>query len=107
MNQNTTTTKLTSEESNSYTVKTPLQSTYNPYQHRGEVGWICPVCGRGNAPSTAYCNCNMTRQDIVYLNSVPTIKDVFDRTVSSTTGISSNGPSTGSVYGVQEVSLIN
>lgn len=36
---------------------------------RGEVGWICPVCGRGLAPSTSYCPCNLTR-NIVYLNVV-------------------------------------
>lgn len=35
----------------------PLQSVYNPPRHYGEVGWICLVCGRGNAPSTAYCSC--------------------------------------------------
>ena len=34
---------------------------------RGEVGWICPVCGRGLAPSTSYCPCNLTR-NITYLN---------------------------------------
>ena len=28
--------------------------------HRGEMGWICPVCGRGLAPSTAYCPCRVT-----------------------------------------------
>lgn len=38
---------------------------YNP--PRGEMGWICPICGRGLAPSTAYCPCNLTR-DITYLN---------------------------------------
>ena len=34
---------------------------------RGEVGWICPVCGRGLAPSTSYCPCNLTK-NITYLN---------------------------------------
>lgn len=34
---------------------------------RGEVGWICPVCGRGLAPSTSYCPCNLTR-NITYIN---------------------------------------
>ena len=24
---------------------------------RGEVGWICPVCGRGLAPSMSWCPC--------------------------------------------------
>ena len=27
---------------------------------RGEVGWICPVCGRGLAPSMSYCPCKLT-----------------------------------------------
>lgn len=53
--------------------------SYNP--PRGEVGWICPVCGRGNAPSTAYCNCKMTKPDIVYLNNEHTIKRVLDNTI--------------------------
>lgn len=22
-----------------------------------QIGWICPVCGRGLAPSTPYCGC--------------------------------------------------
>lgn len=26
------------------------------------IGWICPVCGRGNAPDTPFCNCNSTSQ---------------------------------------------
>ena len=25
---------------------------------RGEVGWICPVCGRGLAPSMSWCPCH-------------------------------------------------
>ena len=29
---------------------------------RGEVGWICPVCGRGLAPSMSYCPCKLTRE---------------------------------------------
>lgn len=39
------------------TAGSSLQNIYNPPRHYGEVGWICPVCGRGNAPSTAYCSC--------------------------------------------------
>ena len=75
---------------------------------RGEVGWICPVCGRGNAPSTAYCNCNMTRPDIVYANGGTTIKSVLDDAIPchtemneyTTTAISSSSsPNKGSVYG--------
>lgn len=47
---------------------------YNP--SRGEVGWICPVCGRGLAPSTSYCPCNLAR-NITYAN-VDSIKDILD-----------------------------
>ena len=41
---------------------------------RGEVGWICPICGRGLAPSTSYCPCNLTR-NITYLNGGVSIQD--------------------------------
>ena len=46
---------------------------YNP--PRGEVGWICPVCGRGVSPSTSYCPCNLTR-NITYLNGDLSIQDM-------------------------------
>ena len=46
---------------------------YNP--PRGEVGWICPVCGRGLSPSTSYCPCNLTR-NITYLNGGLSIQDM-------------------------------
>ena len=46
---------------------------YNP--PRGEVGWICPICGRGLAPSTSYCPCNLTR-NITYLNGGLSIQDM-------------------------------
>lgn len=39
------------------TAGTQLQNVYNPPRPHAEIGWICPVCGRGNAPSTAYCSC--------------------------------------------------
>lgn len=43
---------------NKATTTGTLSSIYNPPKpFGGEVGWICPVCGRGNAPSTAYCSC--------------------------------------------------
>lgn len=60
-----------------------LQSTYNPPHHRGEVGWICPVCGRGLAPSTSYCPCNVTG-NITYLNGGVIIKDVLDNAINCT-----------------------
>lgn len=36
------------------------------------VGWICPVCGRGNAPDTPYCSCNSMSQS-AYTSSSPVI----------------------------------
>ena len=56
--------------------------SYNP--PRGEVGWICPVCGRGLAPSTSYCSCNLTR-NVTYLNGGLTIKDVVDTSTDTNT----------------------
>lgn len=41
------------------TARTDTESVSVP---RGEVGWICPVCGRGLAPSMSYCPCNVTRE---------------------------------------------
>ena len=41
----------------------------------GEVGWICPVCGRGLSPSTSYCPCNLTR-NITYLNGGLSLQDM-------------------------------
>lgn len=91
------------------TTATPsLQSVYNPPRPRGEVGWICPVCGRGNAPSTAYCNCNMTKPDIVYANGETTITSILDDAIpchtktneyTTTATTSSSGADKGSVYG--------
>ena len=91
-------------DNKSTTAAPSLQSVYNPPRYRGEVGWICPVCGRGNAPSTAYCNCNMTKPDIVYANSGLTIKPVLNDAIPCndeyvTTSISSNGDNKGYVYG--------
>ena len=88
------------------TAGTPLQSIYNPPRHYGEVGWICPVCGRGNAPSTAYCSCKSGQ--ITYGSGGLTIGSVLDEVLLSqtktdeytTTAItSSSGADKGSVYG--------
>lgn len=107
MNQNTANTKAY-VDNNSTTAAPSLQSIYNPPRHRGEVGWICPVCGRGNAPSTAYCNCNMTKPDIVYANGGLTIGSVLDEVIPchtemneyTTTAISSsNSANKGTVFG--------
>lgn len=95
-------------DNNSTTAAPSLQSIYNPPRYRGEVGWICPVCGRGNAPSTAYCNCNMTKPDIVYANGGLTIKSILDDAIPcndeyNTTAISSISSNSttrkGSIYG--------
>ena len=82
-------------DDNSTTATPSLQSIYNPPRYRGEVGWICPICGRGNAPSTAYCNCNVNKPDIVYANGGTTIRSVLDDTVTCkdsyiTTSVSPN-----------------
>lgn len=55
----------------------PLSNkTVGDYQPlRGEVGWICPVCGRGLAPSTSYCPCSLTR-NITYLNGGLSLQDM-------------------------------
>lgn len=53
----------------------PSSLIYNNHPPRGEVGWICPVCGRGLAPSTAYCPCNLTR-NTTYLNGGLSLKDI-------------------------------
>lgn len=79
MNQNTTSSKAY-VDNNSTTAAPSLQSIYNPPRYRGEVGWICPVCGRGLAPSTSYCPCNLTR-NITYLNGGVTIKDILDNSI--------------------------
>lgn len=104
MNINSTGTKAF-VDGNSVTTAPSLQSIYNPPRHRGEVGWICPVCGRGNAPSTAYCNCQMTKPDIVYANGGTTIRSVLndaipcDNEYTTTAITSSSSANKGSVYG--------
>jgi hypothetical protein len=102
MNINSTGTKAYVDNTSTTAVPS-LQSIYNPPRPRGEVGWICPVCGRGNAPSTAYCNCNMTKPDIVYSNGRTSITSVLDaipcNSEYTTTAITSSSTSKGSVYG--------
>ena len=34
----------------------------------GPYGWICPVCGCGNAPWTSQCNCTNKDYLITYSN---------------------------------------
>ena len=51
------------------------KTTGNYQPPRGEMGWICPVCGRGLAPSTSYCPCNLTR-NITYLNGGLSLQDM-------------------------------
>lgn len=40
---------------------------------RGEVGWICPVCGRGCAPHLSFCPCKGPETSITYLNTNPNV----------------------------------
>lgn len=63
----------------------PSNKSHGGYQlPRGEMGWICPVCGRGLAPSTSYCPCNVN-SNITWVNGGLQIRDVVD-------GISSTPP---------------
>ena len=65
---------------------TSSSKSYGNYQPpRGEVGWICPVCGRGLAPSTSYCPCNLTR-NITYLNGGVSLQDIV--TIDCKTNVS-------------------
>lgn len=58
------------------TAGTSSDKTIGTYQPpRGEVGWICPVCGRGLAPSTSYCPCNLTR-NITYINGGSSLNNI-------------------------------
>lgn len=106
MNQNTASSKAY-VDNKSTTAAPSLQSIYNPPRYHGEVGWICPICGRGNAPSTAYCNCNITKPDIVYANGGLAVKSVLDDVIPChtemneyiTTSVSSSNNSKCSVYG--------
>ena len=54
--------------------------SYSPL--RGEVGWICPVCGRGLAPSTSYCPCHMNNHNTVYLNGGVSILDNLPKEIN-------------------------
>lgn len=70
---------------------------YNP--PRGEVGWICPVCGRGLAPSTSYCPCNLTK-NITYANGGLSLQNiVIDCTTPSETATTTTSKCNGGVYG--------
>jgi hypothetical protein len=54
------------------------------YQPHGEVGWICPVCGRGLAPSTSYCPCR-SNNNITFLNGGCTVKDILGDAIDCNT----------------------
>lgn len=72
---------------------------------RGEMGWICPVCGRGLAPSTSYCPCNVN-SNIAWVNGGLQICDVVDGITSTppeayytTTATTAKNNCNDSVYG--------
>lgn len=45
----------------------------------GPRGWICPVCGRGLAPSTSYCPCYQEKSTVMASGLNPNIYgDIFD-----------------------------
>lgn len=49
------------------TTGTPTTSeTINPPKVGGSYGWICPVCGRGNAPWNSCCPCKNGSIEITY-----------------------------------------
>lgn len=52
--------------------------SYSPL--RGEVGWICPVCGRGLAPSTSYCPCHLNNHSNIVYNEGLSLNDYISTT---------------------------
>ena len=67
------------------TTDAALNKTIGSYPPlHGEMGWICPVCGRGVSPSTSYCPCNLTR-NIAYLNGGVTIEEILDQSINTNT----------------------
>ena len=40
-----------------------------PYSEPVQKGWICPLCGRANAPWLAQCTCEPQKIKIVYTNT--------------------------------------
>ena len=59
------------------------QPCNNYHLSRGEVGWICPVCGRGLAPSTSYCPCNLNN-NLTWENDSLRIRNVVDCGITAT-----------------------
>ncbi len=47
------------------TTGTPSEITNQP-KIGGSYGWICPVCGRGNAPWNSCCPCKNGGIEITY-----------------------------------------
>lgn len=39
-----------------------IPSVFTPYENPAR-GWICPVCGKGNAPTTPQCFCKNNLSD--------------------------------------------
>ena len=44
----------------------------------GEVGWICPVCGRGLAPSMSWCPCHASTRTTATTTQSSTPTCTFD-----------------------------
>ena len=88
--QNTTTNGPTINESiyrtkiEGITGGLPKSESYNNYQPRGEVGWICPVCGRGLAPSTSYCPCHSIN-NITFVSGGCTPNSLLNGTIDCNT----------------------
>ena len=65
-----------------------------------EMGWICPVCGRGCAPHVAYCPCNSYQNSpISYINQNVTTSATTTR-IKSTTPPLGNTDKESCVYGL-------
>ena len=58
----------------------PNRSIGDYQSPRGEVGWICPVCGRGLAPSTSYCPCHLNNHNNNICNEDLSINDYITTT---------------------------
>ena len=60
-------------EDDSTTAAPSHNFTYNPHylNPNGQQGWICPRCGRVNAPWVSRCNCTRTPIKITCDSNIP------------------------------------